>query len=213
MTQTELTAQIAADYHNQPLSELAKKYGIHALTVRKHLVTAGVYSTPKTELVLTALATVLEKNPAPDQILPALEKLLCTAGPHGKPMSAQTIYSYLPYDITASQTAAAERKRLQREREAAIRHIADFDSLWAAMVLFENYPFYTAKGLLFRYRVKGKELFVNRKEKSITESSVRICYEKALALGGVATGPKLLGVFGASYLYPVFLRFGVLRVE
>ena len=32
----------------------------------------------------------------------------------------------------------------------------------------------------------------------------------ALKLGDGATGPKKLGTFGASYLYPVFKRIGVL---
>lgn len=31
-----------------------------------------------------------------------------------------------------------------------------------------------------------------------------IAFQKALELGEKATGPKKLGVFGASYLYPVF---------
>ena len=30
-------------------------------------------------------------------------------------------------------------------------------------------------------------------------------------LGENATGPKKLGVFGASYLYPVFVRLGVIK--
>ena len=36
-------------------------------------------------------------------------------------------------------------------------------------------------------------------------------FQKALELGEKATGPKKLGVFGASYLYPVFVRLGVIN--
>ncbi len=211
MSQQELTAAIAADYETTPkptLGALSKKYNLHPLTVRKHLVTAGMYDTPKTNLVLSALHAVLAQSIPSDQIVAAVEKKLSE---RNVVMSTQTIYSYLPYDITASQTDAAERKRLQREREAAVERIVDFESLWAAIVLFDGYPFYTAKGLLFRYKVKGGELFVNRKEKSITESSVRICYEKAVEMNGIVPGPKKLGVFGASYLYPVLVRFGVIH--
>lgn len=207
----ELTAAIAADYEATPkptLQALSKKYNLHPLTVRKHLVTAGVYDTPKTNLVLSALCAVFEQSVTSDEIVAEVEKYLAE---RNVVMSKQTIYSYLPYDITASGTDAAERKRLQREREAAVGRIVDFDSLWQAIILFEGYPFYTAKGLLFRYKVKSGELFVNRKEKSITESSVRICYEKAVKMNGIVPGPKKLGVFGASYLYPVFIRFGVIR--
>ncbi len=52
---------------------------------------------------------------------------------------------------------------------------------------------------------------VDRKNKSITRSSVEIAYQKVLELEGIVTGPKKLGVFGASYLYPVFIRIGVIR--
>lgn len=124
---------------------------------------------------------------------------------------APTIYSNLPYDVTETHPDPEAQKRLQRERRAAVRRITDFDALWRAIVLFEGEPFYTAKGLLFRYKVRGGELFVNRKEKSITQSSVRICYEKAAAMNGEVPGPKKLGVFGASYLYPVLVEFGVIR--
>ncbi len=209
--QQELTATIAADYQTTPkptLQSLSKKYNLHPLTIRKHLVTAGVYNTPKTNLVLSALKTVLGQSVPSDQIVAEVEKRLLE---RNVVMSTQTIYSYLPYDITVSKTDAAERKRLQREREAAVEKIADFESLWNAIILFEGYPFYTAKGLLFRYKVKGGELFVNRKEKSITESSVRICYERAVEMNGIVPGPKKLGVFGASYLYPVLVRFGVIK--
>ena len=40
-------------------------------------------------------------------------------------------------------------------------------------------------------------------------SRLLVAYKKAQELGCV-TGPKQLGVFGASYLYPVFLRLGII---
>ena len=36
-----------------------------------------------------------------------------------------------------------------------------------------------------------------------------LAYKKALELGGLVTGPKKLGVFGASYIYSVFVEIGV----
>ena len=83
--------------------------------------------------------------------------------------------------------------------------------MWNAIVAFQGYPFKTSKGLSFTYKVKGGELFFTRKEKSITRSTVDIAFQKALELGEKATGPKKLGVFGASYLYPVFVRLGVIN--
>lgn len=47
--------------------------------------------------------------------------------------------------------------------------------------------------------------------KSITRATVELAYQKALEMGGIVEGPKKLGVFGASYLYPVFVRLGVIK--
>ena len=54
-------------------------------------------------------------------------------------------------------------------------------------------------------------MFVTRKDKSITRASVMAAFGKALELGRVVTGPKKLGTFGASYLYPVFQKIGVIK--
>lgn len=145
MTQQELAATISADYEttSKPtLQALSKKYNLHPLTVHKHLVTAGVQDTAKTMLILSILNGVLEQSVPSDEIVAEVEKHLAE---RNVVMSTQTIHSYLPYDITASGTDAAERKR-----EAVVEQISDFDSLWQAIILFEDYPFYTAKGLLFR---------------------------------------------------------------
>jgi hypothetical protein len=53
---------------------------------------------------------------------------------------------------------------------------------------------------------------VDRKEKSITRATVMIAFHRALevqAQEGCVSGPKKLGTFGASYLYPVFLHLGI----
>ena len=94
------------------------------------------------------------------------------------------------------------------------------EALWDALIAWQGETFLTAKGLAFTYIIRerrdgvlGGELFISRKEKSITQSTVFMAFHKALELGGVVTGPKKLGTFGASYLYPVFIRLGVIRQE
>ncbi len=86
------------------------------------------------------------------------------------------------------------------------------DALWKTLELLQDETFYTAKGLPFTYAIRGGELFVSRREKSITRATVELAFQKALDLGPEATGPKKLGCFGASYLYPLFLRMGILAV-
>lgn len=85
------------------------------------------------------------------------------------------------------------------------------DILWETLILFQNEPYYTAKGLDFTYSIKGNEMFVTRKDKSITRATVVMSFKKALELEGCVKGPKKLGTFGASYLYPVFQRIGIIK--
>ena len=79
-------------------------------------------------------------------------------------------------------------------------------------VHIEYYRFLTEQGLPLKYTVEGGEIFFNRKEKSVTRSSVMMAFKQARRIQeteGCVSGPKKLGTFGASYLYPVFLRIGV----
>lgn len=99
----------------------------------------------------------------------------------------------------------------------------ELECLWRAVLAFEGYPFRTAGrgktlGVFFSYQVKRSkdgqpdgEIKVNRKEKTITRATIELAYRRAKAMGGVVTWPKKLGVFGASYLYPMLVRFGVLK--
>ena len=86
--------------------------------------------------------------------------------------------------------------------------------VWAMLQAHEGETFYTAKGLPFHYLIHGRELFVNRKNKSITISTVANALariEAREAAGEAITGPKKIGCYGASYLYPVLLALDVLE--
>lgn len=97
------------------------------------------------------------------------------------------------------------------------------NALWDILMSMQGQTFYTSKGLEFSYQIKrrrngtlGGELLVTRKEnsKTITKSSVFMAFWKALQVQqemGYVKGPKALGGFGASYLYPIFLRLGLIQ--
>ncbi|MBR1472479.1 MAG: hypothetical protein IJ600_12675 [Lachnospiraceae bacterium] len=95
--------------------------------------------------------------------------------------------------------------------------------IWNLLLAHAGETFHTARGLSFVYHQKrGRdgqplgELVIDRKEKTITRNTVLLAYGKALELmetAGCVSGPKKLGVFGASYLYPVFLELGICRKE
>ena len=87
--------------------------------------------------------------------------------------------------------------------------------VWAMLQAHEGETFYTAKGLSFHYLIHGRELFVNRKNKSITISTVANALARIKAreaAGEAITGPKKIGCYGASYLYPVFLQLGIIHL-
>ena len=87
------------------------------------------------------------------------------------------------------------------------------EQLWALIRQKEGAVFHTSKGLPFTYSLKGNEMFVSRKDKSITRSTVNATYRKARELirtEGTVTGSKRLGTFGASYLYPIFKELGII---
>lgn len=93
------------------------------------------------------------------------------------------------------------------------------DQIWALILTHEGESFMTARGLTFTYSVKRNrdgepvgEIIFDRKEKSITRATILLAYQRATDVQnseGCVSGPKKLGVFGASYLYPIFLRLGI----
>ena len=117
------------------------------------------------------------------------------------------------YAGVSAATDCMSKTRMQDEMEC----------LWKAVLAFESYPFRTAgrgktTGVKFSYQVKRRkdgfpvgEIKVSRKEKTITRATIELAYRRAKAMGGQVTGPKKLGVFGASYLYPMLVRFGVIK--
>ena len=60
----------------------------------------------------------------------------------------------------------------------------------------------------------GNEIVIAGHSKSISRSTVELAYKNALAVQesvGYVSGPKKLGVPGAaSYLYPIFVKVGVI---
>lgn len=112
--------------------------------------------------------------------------------------------------------------------------------LWNTIICFKGIEFTTSgrgnrPGVKFTYEVSeaggaggkhyagqnvegyGNEMWITtlpdkvRKEKSISRSTVDLALKNALAQEGFLSGPKKLNVPGAgSYLYPMFVRFGVI---
>lgn len=196
------------------LNMVAAEFDITALKARKILITAGCYST----VISRKIADLYSRGMSIEEIM----------GETG--LSRASVHSYLPYTKNVYRleelSTNAERTKLYRDRKAVCQRLYENKNetvLWEAILLFQNYPFCTCgrgkrSGVKFTYKIKerrdgrlGGEMAVNRKEKTITQSSVFVAYRKALEMEGMVNGPKKLGVFGASYLYPVFIRLGVIK--
>lgn len=106
------------------------------------------------------------------------------------------------------------KRLIQKEiEEGGVPQSALEDALWNAFLFLEGESFETAKHLKYSYSIKGYEIYVSRKDKSITRSTVNLSLWNAVELqkaGLPVSGPKKLKTFGASYLYPIFLEIGVI---
>lgn len=90
------------------------------------------------------------------------------------------------------------------------------ETLWPALIEHAGETFYTTgrgskPGVDFCYTIHGGEMRISRKEKTITRATLLLAYQRATAMGGIVPGPKTLKVFGASYIYPVFVALGIIR--
>lgn len=200
------------------IRSVAGEMNTTVLRTRKLLISAGYYTTQQSREVQRLFA----KGQTIEQIMEAMH------------IKKASVYSYLPYQDIAynldETTVNADRHRLFRRRKKAVqelkKRIGHLDGefyLWEALILFANYPFQTAKGLKYSYSIKtGRddeyvgEIIFDRKVKSVTRATINLAYKKALEIQkkeGYVSGPKKLGVFGASYIYPVFVRLGVIKPE
>ena len=185
------------------IREVAQAMNTTILTARKILITAGYYSTELSR----KLQTLHEQGCDVQQIMDQTG------------LKRASVHAYLPYmkgkyNLTDA-TLNAERRRAFRTRKAACEKLGESptdENLWDTIKAFEGYPFTTEKGQSLKYTVKGGEIFFSRKEKSVTRATVLKAFNRARQIQkdeGCVSGPKKLGAFGASYLYPVFLRIGV----
>ena len=189
------------------IRDVANAMNTTPLRVRKMLVTAGVYSTKLSRKVQSLYEDGC-----------SIQQIMDETG-----LKRASVHAYLPYVKgnynLPDSTLNAERKRVFRKRIRVCERLGqEIDSpdaekyLWDAIMAYADYPLLTEKGLSMKYTVRGGEIFFNRKEKSVTRASVMKAFHRARQIQhekGFVSGPKELGTFGASYIYPVFLRIGV----
>ena len=80
------------------------------------------------------------------------------------------------------------------------------DNLWQAITSHQGETFYTKKMLPFTYTIKGGEMFIDHRERSITRSTFENAYKKIKNAPDKITGPKALNMYGAPYVWAVLAK-------
>lgn len=211
------------------LRSVATELGTTVIRARKLLITADYFTSP----TASAVQKMIAEGKSVDEICTALH--LKPSAVYG--YLPYEVRPYNLPEITANADRHKRYRATRKLQGYIRKSNGVFDShtsilLWRCMVIFQNYSFQTSgrngKGAVeFSYCVSqetgrggrhyegesvdgwGNEIWVSvggvKKEKSISRSSVDLAFQKYLEKD--ITGPKQLGVFGASYLLPLFQRF------
>lgn len=213
------------------LRSVAEKLGTTVIRTRKLLITAGYFSSPMAQSVqrLKAEGKTIEEIGAALRLKPAAVYgyLPYELRPYNLPETTSNADRHKRYRATKKLRAEVDKGDIEKTSSA----------LWRCVIVFEGYPFSTSgrgsrSGVEYTYQVSrrggsggrhyagdsvqgyGNELWVviegEKKEKSISRSTVELGFQKYLEVlktEGAVSGPKKLGVFGASYLLPLFQRF------
>lgn len=104
---------------------------------------------------------------------------------------------------------------------AELREQPTEEKLWETVIACQGVAFRTYSGLPFTYRLRTgkngeytKELWIDRREnsKSLVWSSVLLAFQKVKHGKIVVKRPKELGdIRGISYIYALFLKFGLIE--
>lgn len=196
------------------IEDVAEEYSVSPMKMRKLLITSGVYGNETSEFI----GRLWEEGKT-------IHEIQSITG-----LSKSSVNGYLPYSkvIYKNQDSSvgADRIRLFRARRKACEELQgslEEKKLWECMILYQNFKFYTASGLPFRYFIKigkngnlTKELIIDRRSesKTLTWSSITIAFRNAIRMQGtIIEKPKSLGdIRGISYIYPMLYKFGVINV-
>lgn len=193
---------------NNSLRKISEQFGITLMKTRKILITAGVYHTE----ISDQINSLWEDNWS-------ISDIMKETG-----LSRSSVHSYLPYTkaiYNAEELSLyARRCRTYRKRKLAVQKLQSCmggsmeileEVLWDTIKVFSGYFFEMAEGERFCYSVGGDEILISKSKESITRVDVNIALEEILELNGEVSSLQKLKAPGAGYLYPVFLRFGLIR--
>lgn len=202
------------------IREVAEMMNISAVKVRRLLIAGNHYMTP-------TVKAIRDRTGAGESVEEIARNLK---------LSVQSVKSYMPYEVCAygigsgdaEKMKAFRKRKAEKERKSAavsaLQSNPNEDTLWDCILAFRQETFYTVSGLEFSYDlIKGrngeytKELWISRREgsKPLTISTILLAMNEAVRRREECIqGPKsLLKVRGISYIYAMFLKWGLVRGE
>lgn len=103
---------------------------------------------------------------------------------------------------------------MDEKQTQATKEALSSEEFWNRLASCQDQTFYTEKKLPFTYQIRGGEMFVDRRSKSITKATILKAYERVLEdREHVIRGPKKLNCFGAPYVWAVFRELGVVTPQ
>ena len=190
------------DLDHVSLHDVAEEFDITVMKARKLLITGGLYSTAISRRVQELYAQGL-----------TVAQITEKTGLKRASINSYLPYTNIVYNLPDISIKAERQKQYRvRKRNNTRTDAEKEEKLWQELTYLQGCLFTTSKGLDFTYKIHGGEMYVDRKEKSITRAFVMKAYGKVVELDGVVKGPKVLGTFGASYLYPIFVKMGLIKL-
>ena len=213
------------------LRSVAEELGTTVIRTRKLLITANYFTSPLSSTVqrmksegksIEEIGAALRLKPATVYGYLPYENLA-----YNLPQTTSNADRHKRYRATKKLKEVVDTGSIEKISAA----------LWRCVCIFSGYPFTTSgrgsrSGVEYSYQVSrkggsggrhysgysipgyGNEIWLTvngeKKERSISRSSVELGFQKYLEVletEGTVSGPKKLGVFGASYLLPLFQRF------
>lgn len=221
----------ASEDGNKSISLLAEEFGVSRLKIRKILITTGDLVYSETGRIQALLVDGMKKQEACDQLHIAISTLNSFL-PYER-----GVYNLAEVSNYAENCRVyRERKEAVRQLQADPSTYNLWRSICLFQGYpFATSGHGTRPGVKFKYTVSassgaagkhyagsdvegfGNELFIitktgERREKSISRSSADYALQIALESrirGEVITGPKKLKIYGASYVFSLFRRFGL----
>ena len=217
----QMDAAVALYEEDCSLQSIADALALNPIKVRKLLITAGVYESNAAKKVKNTFEEYRKTQDYKTATLTTAAVLK---------LSKASVTSYLPYEkgVYFPSTADKEKISVGAERQRRYRAMKRWrtdpteEHLWEVVLLYAGVRFKTYSGLPFTYEIrKGrngqytKELWIDRREKSksLAWSSVLLALGNIKKVGEVVERPKALGdIQGATYIYGMFYRFGLIDV-